>query len=100
MFVVVGSPIDCKQWTGVSTATGNANLAAALVILRASWQAHADAFVDLNAIPELSDATNTTYFNGDKIHPTLAGQKVRASAYAYAAQALAATALDAMVLTA
>lgn len=99
MFVVLGTPIDCQQWTGVSSAQGNANLAAALVLLRNGWQSHADMLVDMNAIPELSDASNTTYFNGDKIHPTQAGQRVRGSAYAPAIVAMVQTALSAMVLT-
>lgn len=33
----------------------------------------ADMVADLGAIPELQDATNTTYFNADKIHQTEAG---------------------------
>lgn len=99
MFPVLGTPLDCGQWTGGNDAYKTAQLASALTILRNGWAGYADALVDLNAIPQLSSASNSTYYNGDKIHPTQAGQRVRGSAYAPAIQALAQTAIDALVLT-
>lgn len=98
-FVVVHSPIDCTQWGAIGNSVGNALLAQALPLLRAQWQGHADAFVDLNAIKNLSNSTDLNYF-ADGIHPTTAGQRIRGAAMWAAIQSLAATALDALVLTA
>lgn len=36
----------------------------------------ADALADFGADPRLQDASNTTYFNADKVHPTDAGARV------------------------
>lgn len=40
-------------------------------LLRAST--HVDAVCDMANIPELSDPTNTTYYDGSQLHPTAAG---------------------------
>ncbi|MCG9792469.1 SGNH/GDSL hydrolase family protein [Flavobacterium algicola] len=50
--------------------------------IRTSWKYFADEFADLNAEPLLGDvgaSSNTTYFQGDKVHPTDAGQQLIAS---------------------
>jgi lysophospholipase L1-like esterase len=55
--------------------------------IQANWSTiGANALVDLASIPDLQVATNTTYFQSDFTHPTVAGQAVIAAA------ALAATA--------
>ena len=50
-------------------------------LLRAD-HSFADGFADVGANPNLQDATNTTYFSADKVHPTLAGSTEIASVVA------------------
>lgn len=46
------------------------------ILIRASGTTVADAIVDLGADARLQDATNTTYFMADKLHPNEAGSVV------------------------
>jgi lysophospholipase L1-like esterase len=48
--------------------------------VRANWQTIAEYFVDVDAIPETQDPTNTTYF-ADRIHPTDALYAIIAEAF-------------------
>lgn len=57
-------------------------------LIRAGWSSVADGLADLGAEANLQDATNTTYFQADKLHPTATGYGVVAGVIAAAAAAL------------
>lgn len=74
--VVVATTLDSQ---GVADPTGFAAFRAAYNPLVLANSAGADAVVDLAADSRLSDSTNTTYFDSDKIHCNDTGYQVVAS---------------------
>lgn len=57
-------------------------------LIAAGWSSVADGLADLGGSASLQDATNTTYFNADKVHLTTTGYGVAAGIIAAAVAAL------------
>lgn len=91
--VVVGTPLY-RLYAGTSTTPGgdtwaqyNVKIDQVCALMRDNWTTFADAFADLNAIPQFSDPTNTTYFV-DGVHPNGTGRTIIANAISSAIQSL------------
>lgn len=77
--VVLCTEIDDQSTAGAAVSWHSVIWPALNTMIRAGWSSIADALVDLGADSRLQDATNTTYFNADKIHLTDTGYGVVAS---------------------
>ncbi len=76
--VVLCTEIDCQS-AALNAADWHTTLWAAVnALIVAGWPTCADKLADLGANVNLQDATNTTYFNADKIHLTATGSVVAA----------------------
>ena len=69
--------LNTAGWHGTIYPTLNTSI-------RAGWSSVADALADLGNNANLQDATNTTYFNADKVHLTTAGYNIVAGIVAAA----------------
>lgn len=66
--IIIHTVINDKN---AGTQTG---ITAMNLLIRANWPLFADALCDSNAIPQLSNANNLTYYQADGTHPTNLGQ--------------------------
>lgn len=69
--------LNTAGWHGTIMPTLNTSV-------RGGWSSVADALADLGANVNLQDATNTTFFNADKVHLTAAGYNIVAGIVAAA----------------
>lgn len=74
-FKVVVCTCFARLGTGSSGAT-TTTITAINTLIRTNWATFADAIADLAANANLSDSTNTTYFQADNVHLTTAGYGV------------------------
>jgi lysophospholipase L1-like esterase len=76
--ILVANVID-RQQSGIPAdfATRRSDYNTALL---ANFATYADGMIDLASVANLSDSTNTTYFNADKVHLTAAGYQEVATA--------------------
>lgn len=82
--VVLCTEID-GQSTALNSAGWHGTIYPALnTLIRAGWSSVADALADLGNNANLQDATNTTYFNADKVHPNSTGYNIVAGIVAAA----------------
>jgi len=110
MKLIIGGAIPRTGDAGL-----NAGLAAANALLKADFTGatsspyvfskaggttYGDLYIDFAAVPQLSDPTNATYFNGDQAHLTLAGYQVVADVVQAALGILTAPATSAIALAA
>lgn len=73
--VVICSEIDAQDATR-NTAGWHSTVYPELNVLLAADHSFADGYADLGANANLQDATNTTYFDADKVHLTAAGYTI------------------------
>lgn len=71
--IVICTEIDSQD--GVHGTWHTSTYQALNTLIRADYS-FADAIADLGANANLQDASNTTYFNADKLHPIAAGYKI------------------------
>jgi lysophospholipase L1-like esterase len=83
----------CTEIDGANTALNNVSWHSTIwpalnTLIRNGYASVADGLADLGADSRLQDATNTTYIQADKVHPTAAGYGVAAGIIGAAVAAL------------
>lgn len=85
---VITSTINIQKLDGTYTANAETARQSINARIRANWPNFADEFVDYDAIPQLADPTNTTYFSPDGLHQTAVTYQLKAALDAPKVQAL------------